>query len=59
LLNGGKSVLKLEEIMWTNDHAQLQIKVKVAFVFLFHLNISLSSIFCLAGGKLFQPTFVF
>ena len=45
LLNVGRSVLKLEEIMWKSDYARLSIKVKHIFIFLLHLNSSLSSFF--------------
>ena len=35
LLKAGRSILKLEEIMWNSDYAQLLIKVKGTFIFCF------------------------
>jgi len=34
LLNVGKTVLKLEEIMWKSDYVQLKIKVEGIYFFL-------------------------
>jgi hypothetical protein len=49
-------VLKLEEIRWKSDYAQLLMKVKGIFIFfLFHLNISCPSFFILLEAQLFSP----
>jgi hypothetical protein len=47
--------MKLEEIRWKSDYAQLSREVKGIFIFVFHLNISYHSFCILLEAQLFSP----